>query len=223
MTVRSGTERSNMSKYKLYLQLFAEGDGDGTGDGSGAGAEGNNDNHDKPLSFDDFLAQEGNRAEFDRRVQKAVNTAVGNAQAKWKALADDKLSEAEKLAQMTKEEKAEYRANKLERELAEMKKQNALTEMAKMARKMLSDENINVSDELLSHLVAEGADDTKKAVESFVKLFKEAVETGVKETMRGKPPKNGSGNNSVTREQIMEIKDPVKRQEMIARHINLFN
>ena len=103
-----------MSKYKLDLQLFAEGDGGGAGDGSGAGAEGTNGNNQggegskETVSFDDFLAQEGNRAEFDRRVQKAVNTAVGNAQAKWKALADDKLSEAEKLAQMTESEKAEY-------------------------------------------------------------------------------------------------------------------
>ena len=31
------------------------------------------------LSFDDFLSQEGNQAEFDRRVQKAIQTAVGNA------------------------------------------------------------------------------------------------------------------------------------------------
>ena len=34
-----------MSKYKLDLQLFAEGDGSGTGDGSGAGAEGTNGNN----------------------------------------------------------------------------------------------------------------------------------------------------------------------------------
>ena len=78
-----------MSKYKLDLQLFAEGDGGGAGDGSGAGAEGTNGNNQggegskEPRSFDDFLAQEGNQAEFDRRVQKAVNTAVGNSQAKW--------------------------------------------------------------------------------------------------------------------------------------------
>ena len=110
-----------MSKYKLDLQLFAE------GDGSGAGAEGTNGNNQggegskETRSFDDFLAQEGNQAEFDRRVQKAVNTAVGNAQAKWKALADDKLSEAEKLAQMTESEKAEYLRNKERREFEEEK------------------------------------------------------------------------------------------------------
>ena len=53
-----------MSKYKLDLQLFAEGDGGGAGDGSGAGAEGTNGNNQggegskETVSFDDFLAQE---------------------------------------------------------------------------------------------------------------------------------------------------------------------
>ena len=60
-----------MSKYKLDLQLFAEGDGDGAGDGSGAGAEGNqNNNNEKPVSFDEFLNQGENRAEFDSEPRK---------------------------------------------------------------------------------------------------------------------------------------------------------
>lgn len=211
-----------MSKYKLDLQLFAE------GDGSGAGAEGTNGNNQggegskETRSFDDFLAQEGNQAEFDRRVQKAVNAAVGNAQAKWKALSDDKLSEAEKLAKMTKEEKAEYRARKLEKELNDMKKQNALSEMAKTARKMLSEEEISIPDELLSHLVSEEAEDTKASVEAFVKLYKKAVEDGVKEAVKGRTPKNGAGGSTITKEQILQIKDPGKRQQMIAEHMDLF-
>lgn len=99
--------------FPMTLQLFAEGDGDGAGGGnvSGAGASGEGTNN-EPLSFDGFLAQEGNQAEFDRRVQKAIDTAVSNAQQKWQALADDKLSEAEKLAKMNKEEKAAYMQQK---------------------------------------------------------------------------------------------------------------
>ena len=100
-----------MCKVPMNLQLFAEGgNGAGTGDeggnGGGAGGAGGSDEN-EPLSFDDFLKTGGNQAEFDRRVQKAVNTAVTNAQEKWQALTDDKLSEAEKLAKMTKEEKAQ--------------------------------------------------------------------------------------------------------------------
>ena len=81
----------------MKLQIFAEGgeDGDGAGAGDGNGGGSGIDNPGaagpKPVSFDEFLKGDGNQAEFDRRVQKAVNTAVTNAQEKWKALTDDKL------------------------------------------------------------------------------------------------------------------------------------
>lgn len=211
-----------MEKRKLFLQLFTEGDDGGTGDGNGdgSGAEGGNN---EPMSFDDFLAQEGNQAEFDRRVNKAIKTAVTKSEEKWKALTDDKLTEAEKLAKMTKEEKAEYRAKKAEKELEELKRMNARTELAKTARKMLADDNINISDELLSNLVADDADGTKTAVESFAKMYKEAVQAAVKEAIKGKPPKAGTGGgNTITKEQIMDIKDPIERQKMIRENINLF-
>ena len=153
------------------LQLFTEpgGDGGGSEGGDGAGAGGNpGNNNNTTMSFDEFLALEGNQSEFDRRVQKAIDTAVTNAQTKWKTLTDDKVSEAEKLAQMTNEEKANYRAKKAEDALEEMKRQNARSDMAKEARKMLADENIVIPDELVMNLVAEDADGTKAAVEAFL-------------------------------------------------------
>ena len=68
-----------LGKGKLLLQLF--GDGDGSGDGNGSGTEGgnsggNNEPENKPVTFEEFLKQAGNQAEFDRRVDKAVQTAV---------------------------------------------------------------------------------------------------------------------------------------------------
>ena len=211
-----------MEKHKLFLQLFTEGDDGGTGDGNGDGS-GTDGGNNEPMSFDDFLGQEGNQAEFDRRVNKAVKTAVTKSEEKWKALTDDKLTEAEKLAKMTKEEKAEYRAKKAEKELEDLKKMNARTELAKTARKMLADENINIPDELLSNLVADDAEGTKTAVESFAKMYKEAVQAAVKEAIKGKPPKAGTGGgNTITKEQIMDIKDPIERQKMIRENINLF-
>ena len=108
-----------MCKVPMNLQFFAEG-GDGAGaDGSNGGGSGEGSGGDggagSAISFDDFLKTGSNQSEFDRRVQKAVNTAVTNAQEKWQALTDDKLSEAEKLAKMTKEEKAQYMQKKKEK------------------------------------------------------------------------------------------------------------
>ena len=215
-------------KNKLYraLQIFAEGEGTGTpGEpgGNDPGAGSGTPTQTEPLSFDDFLLQEGNQAEFDRRVQKAINTAVSNAQKKWQTMTDGKVSEAEKLAQMTSEEKAEYRAKKAEQELADLKKQIALGDMAKTARKMLSEENITVPDEIIMNLVSDDAEKTKSSVESFAKVFKDAVQAAVKESLKGNPPKASSGGTTtVTREQILAVKDRAERQRLIAENPQLF-
>jgi len=215
-------------RYKLYraLQIFAEGEGTGTpGEpgGNDPGAGSGTPTQTEPLSFDDFLSQEGNQAEFDRRVQKAINTAVSNAQKKWQTMTDGKVSEAEKLAQMTSEEKAEYRAKKAEQELADLKKQIALGDMAKTARKMLSEENIAVPDEIIMNLVSDDAEKTKSSVESFAKVFKDAVQAAVKESLKGNPPKASSGGTTtVTREQILAVKDRAERQRLIAENPQLF-
>lgn len=213
------------------LQLFTEGGATGTG-GSGNGGDakgkqnndpGKGDGKKEELSFDDFLGLEGNQAEFDRRVQKAIDTAVSNAQKKWRTITDDKVSEAEKLAQMTSEEREKYRADKAEQELANLKKQMALGDMVSTARGLLSDEKISVPDDIIKNLVSDDAEKTKAAVEGFTKAFKDAVQDAVKEALKGNPPKKGTGGDSnVTKEQIYAIKDPAERQKMIAEHMDLF-
>lgn len=216
-------------KNKLYraLQIFAEGEGSGAtgdqvGDNTGTGSEGTTGSQTEPLSFDEYLSQ-GGQAEFDRRVQKAIQTAVLNAQKKWQTMTDGKVSEAEKLAQMTSEEKAEYRAKKAEQELADLKRQIALGDMAKTARKMLSEENITVPDEIVMNLVSDDAEKTKSAVESFAKMFKDAVQAAVKEALKGNPPKAGAGGaTTVTRKQILAVKDRAERQRLIAENPQLF-
>lgn len=217
-------------KKRYYLQMFAEGEGAGAagepaGTGAGASAEGAGEGTtqtNEPLSFDDFLAQ-GGQAEFDRRINKAVQTAVANAQKKWQTLTDSKVSEAEKLAQMTSEEKEKYRADKAEKELADLKRQIALGDMAKTARKMLSDEQITLPDEIIMNLVSDDAEKTKEAVEGFTKAFKEAVNAAVKEALRGNPPKAGtSGARPITRKEIMAVKDRAERQKLIAENPQLF-
>ncbi|WP_083256338.1 DUF4355 domain-containing protein [Massilioclostridium coli] len=212
---------------KFYLQLFAEDEAAGA-DGNSSGTEAEASNTEETQSnnlttFDDFLKDSDNQAEFDRRVQKAIKTAVSNAEKKWKATTDDQLSEAEKLAQMTREEKAEYRAKKLEKELNELKRQNAVSDMAKTARKMLADEEINAPDEIIMNLVSEDAEQTKAAVEAFTKNFKAAVQAAVKDALKGNVPRTGtSSNNGITKDQIMQVKNPAERQKLIAQHIDLF-
>ena len=180
-------------KVPMNLQLFAEGDGVGTGDegGNGGGASGTGDEGNEPQSFDDFLKTGGNQAEFDRRVQKAVNTAVTNAQEKWQALTDDKLSEAEKLAKMTKEEKAQYMQQKKEKELSEREAAITRKELMAEARNTLAGDGL--PQELAEVLNYTDADACKKSMETVKTAFQKAVEAAVEEKLKGgKPPKKAT-------------------------------
>ena len=216
-----------MEKWKDILQLFADDGAGSEGNGEGSGADGTDgadgaEGQENDLSFDDFLKQGSNQAEFDRRINKAIQTAVTNAQKKCKALTDDKVSEAEKLAQMTAEQKATYRADKAEKELKELKRQIAMGDMITTARKMLSDEQINLPDDIIRNLVSDDAEKTKSAVESFAKIYKEAVQAAVKSSLSGPAPRAGGSSKPITRDEILAVKNKQERQRLIAQHPELF-
>ena len=199
-------------KVPMNLQLFEEGGdgagadgGNGGGSGEGAGGEGGA-GGDTPPSFDDFLKTGGNQAEFDRRVQKAVNTAVTNAQEKWQALTDDKLSEAEKLAKMTKEEKAQYMQQKREKELTDREAAITRKELMAEAKNTLASDGL--PQELAEVLDYSDADTCKKSMEKVKEVFQRAVETAVEEKLKGgKPPKKAPGGDAqkALEEQVYNI------------------
>ena len=130
-------------------------------------------------------------AEFDRLFNQKY--------AELEKKKQKELDEATKLANMNATEKANYEKEQIIKERDEvikerdeLKKAASLAEMTKTARKMLADEGVNVSDELLTMFVNTDAENTKAAVDSFSKLFKEAVEKAVKDRLRGETPKTGT-------------------------------
>ena len=131
---------------------------------------------------------------------KELDEILGKKFARWQKDQQKAVDEAKKLAEMNAQQKAEYERDQLQKELDALKKKDALAEMSKAARKMLSESNINVPDDLLSMLVTTDAESTKVAVDSFAKLFKEAVENSVKERLRGEIPTRGTGGNTVVSE-----------------------
>lgn len=131
---------------------------------------------------------------------KDLDDIIDKRFARWQKEQQKAVDEAKKLAEMNAQQKAEYERDQLQKELDALKKKDALAEMSKAARKMLSESNINVPDDLLSMLVTTDAESTKVAVDSFAKLFKEAVENSVKERLRGEIPTRGTGGTTVVSE-----------------------
>lgn len=192
MKYKETTRFIETKKIPLRLQFFAEGDGagsdDGNGSGSGSAGDGGTETTDgetKPPSFDDLL-KGGHQAEFDRRVQKAINTALTNAQEKWQALTDDKLSEAEKLAKMTNEEQAQYKQQKREKELDDKEAAITKRELEAEAKNTLAEKKLPAGlAEILNYV---DADSCNKSIAAVEKAFREAVEAGVQDKLKGGAP-----------------------------------
>ena len=186
-------------KFKMNLRFFgyegdgAGGDGGGSGEGEGtAGGEGG-----QKKTFDDILADKDYQAEFDRRMQQGINTAVTKAKEKWETLMDDKVSEAEKLAKMNKDEKAQYMQQKKEKELADREASIVRKELMAEAKNTLAEKNLPA--ELADILNYVDADSCKKSIERVESAFQKAVEAGVQERLKGdKPMKKAPDGNDMS-------------------------
>lgn len=206
------------NKVFFALQLFAEPENPAPEDPNPEDTGGEN----KP-KLEDTKSKESKPKPGLKYTDEDVNNLLGQKFAEWQKKQQKAVDEAKKLAEMNAQEKAEYERDNLQKQLEDYQKKESLSEMTKTARKMLSDAEISVPDELLDRLVTTDAEQTKAAVDSFVKLFKDSVQAAVKDALRGNPPKAGaSGKTTVTKEQIFAIKDPAERQRMIAENISLF-
>lgn len=131
--------------------------------------------------------------------------------------------EAARLEKLTAEQKLQEKADALQKKIDELEEKEARSQMAKSARKILQQENMSLPDEIVSVLITKDADTTKSNVESFVKLFKKAVQDGIAAELKGKSPKTGETTKpTMTKEQIFAIKDPAKRRQAINDNIQLF-
>lgn len=200
---------------KFNLQLFADDDSSTSEDDKKS--EQQAEEHQNETKKDE------KKGEGEKKYTDAdLNSIIDKKFAEWQKKKEKEVDEAKKLAEMNATEKAEYERDKLQKQLDEMMKEKSLTEMTKVARKMLSEDGINITDELLANLVSDSAENTKEAVKSFIELFKSAVNDAVKDALKGKAPKNSTGSDSITKEKIMKVKDRAERQKLIAEHMDLF-
>lgn len=211
----------NFKKNYLMLQMFAEDSGSGNGTDGATGNEGNK-------GADEGQQSGGNggsnqQKDAPKYTDADVNALLNKKFAEWKQKQEKETSEAEKLAKMSAEEKANKRLADVEKELQKFREKEARAEMASQARSILQDKNIHVADGLISNLIAADAETTKANCEAFISLYQQAVESGVKEKLKGtETPKKG-GTSGYTKEQILAIADTAERQRLIRENMQLFS
>ena len=184
-----------MKKRFFNLQLFAEEAATETDTGSGTETTTEQTTEQSTEQKQDSKAEK--KTEDEKVFTHAdFNRLFNQKYAELEQKKQKEIDEAKKLAEMNAEEKADYkakqekeRADKAEARIAELERKEALSDMSKTARKLLADEGINISDELLSVIVTPEAEATQANIKNFVTLFKAEVAKGVKAQATGTTPK----------------------------------
>ncbi len=155
---------------------------------AGANNQNNTGTSSNPVTFDDFLKDGKNQAEFDRRVQKAIQTA----QEGWKAKNDAEKSEAERLAQMNETEKLQYQLQKQQKDYETMQKKLNARDLKDEALKIATTQDTAFDPEFLNLFDYESM--TAEQLQEKTKLIKSIqdriVEKAVNEWSKEKPPYN---------------------------------
>lgn len=220
MSINYGKEEV-MNKYKFlntaYLsQLFAD-------DAGSTGTDNQNKTGQQDGTDDKQEGEKTPPADEKKYSDADVNKIVDRKFAEWQKKQDAKVSEAEKLAKMNEQQKAEFQRDQLQKQLDELTRKNTIAEMSKTARQMLTAEGVNISDALIEMIVSDDADTTKTNVTQFTTLFKTAVQDAVKDALKHKAPNGGSnGGSGITKEQIMAVQNRTERQKLIAEHMDMF-
>lgn len=166
--------------------------------------------------------KQDNNKQQPKYTDADVDEIVSKRLAKWEKQQAAKVEEAAKLAEMNAQQKAEYERDKVQKELDEYKRRDTVNAMVAESRRQLSEQGIAVSDDILTRLVGETAEETKASVDAFSTAFTAAVEDAVKKQLAGKAPAAGVATKTMTKEEILAIKDPIARQAAIRDNIGLF-
>lgn len=197
------------NKLKFNLQFFA----DQSDDPDEPGGDGKKGNPDKEEN------DEGTEITFTPEQQKKVDEILERRVAHEKKKADEyakeKAAEAAKLAKMNKDQKDEYEREQMEKELEQLRSEKQLNEMRSEARKMLSEAEVDSSDEVVNLVVTDTAEQTKLNVEAFSNAVKKAVNEAVKVNARQSPLTGGDSFNHSTKNKPQNLAEIARQKRII--------
>lgn len=174
----------------LNLQLFAEGEETKTSEETEADVK----TEDKKITFTE-------------EQQKEMDRLLGEQKSKWetdfKTKLDEAKTEAEKLAKMNAEQKAEYERTKRDEDLVKRESEITRRELRATALEALAEKGL--PKQLADILTYADAESTNKSIEAVEKAFRESVESGINERLKGDTPKSGGKEISSVAKTIGDI------------------
>ena len=153
-----------------------------------------------PKTFDEMLKESNYQSEFDRKVQKSLETA----KAKWEAEQEAKQSEAEKLAKMKDDERRNYELEKARKKQEEAELRLSAYELKEEAIKMANIPETQVDVSLLNLIDFRSikAEQVEPTIKNIKKVFDSAVENEVNKRLKETTPKTVNANSSSNSERV---------------------
>lgn len=155
---------------------------------------------DVPKTFDEMLKESNYQGEFDRKVQKSLETA----KAKWEAEQEAKQSEAEKLAKMKDDERRNYELEQARKKQEEAELRLSAYELKEEAIKManIPETQVDVSLLKLIDFRSIKAEQVEPTIKNIKKVFDSAVENEVNKRLKETTPKTVNANSSSNSERV---------------------
>lgn len=139
-------------------------------------------------------------------TQKDIEDAIAKARVKWDAEHEEQQTEAQKLAKMSKEERAEYNLKKKEETFAKREAELNKRELMSTAKETLISKGLPV--ELAAVLDFTDADTCNKSIADMGKVFQDAVQVAVAARIAGTDPiqkSKLSNTTTLTKEEVEKM------------------
>ncbi len=170
-------------RLKLNIQQFAEEEVEDKNSNSKEEAE--------LMTLDEILEDKLYKAEFDRRLTKAQETAIANAKKQWDKEQAEKVAESKKLADMDEIQKKDYEIENLKKELSKRDLEKQASDLKSEAIKQASEKGIPV--EVMSELdyKNETAESINKKIEVYSRAFQSVKTTAIENYSKESAPQTG--------------------------------
>lgn len=206
-TLRDEDNLKGTKEFKMNLQLFNDG-------GSGDNGEGNPPSDpptDPPAELKTYTQEE-----LDKLLQQEGDRRVTSAREKFEKEYKEKLEkekkEAERLANLSVEEKEKELLEQTKKDIEEREKALKLKELKLDAIDILADKKLPIK--FADMLLKDDAESTLDNIKIFEKEWQEAIDAAVTERLKGKTPPAGNGDIGNDVSSIAKLRNQEHKPEL---------
>lgn len=171
---------------------------------------------DKQLDGDELVKKLQKRIGKEQNEKHSLQDQLDKANAKIKELQSGKS-----IKNLSDEDKAKKAEDEKDKEIASLRAQITRRDNIKQTDEVFKDAGLTVGDDVLNMVVVDDEKQTYANVQALIK-YTNQIQSGVKkELLKGSTPRN-NGKPTMTKVEISKIKDPIKRQKVIAENLDLY-